>query len=156
MSVCRELWVRSSEARSQQPLAGPRFLGTEFTMLWTRDYEDYFYKNGDIFDIIDGGDEDETTPSTSTDEEDADNDEQMHEDGEGSGVEATDDLFADDDDDDEDEEGDEAAGSQVPREIDASKLSKFFRSPLYKHWKGFVRMAPDGYVHMHKRAVRES
>jgi hypothetical protein len=73
------------------------FLGPEFTMLWTRDYQEYFYKDADFFDLIFGS-ADEVSSGES-----------------GSGV----------------------------KPLDSSKLRSFLESPFYKHWKGFIRLAPD-------------
>lgn len=118
--------------------------GTEFTMLWTRDYEDYFYKDGDIFDIIAGDDED--TPSETTVEQPPTIEGEMDVDMEDSGF-MPEDIFAEDDEEEAmDAALDVTTDPPVPKELDASKLAQFFRSPLYKHWKGFVRMAPGGQI----------
>ncbi|KAI6243618.1 Ptr-5 [Aphelenchoides fujianensis] len=77
----------------------PRCLGPEFTMLWFRDYEEFFYTGVDFFDVIFGDVEPEDV---------------------GSG---------------------EETGEKKP--LDSSKLQTFLRSPFYKHWKGFIRVAED-------------
>lgn len=83
-------------------------------MLWTREYEEYFYKvtidqkiwfnifvqDLDFFDLIFGTGE-ETVSS-------------------GDGVNGTE-----------------------KKPLDSSKLQSFLESPFHKHWKGFIRLAPD-------------
>lgn len=67
-------------------------------MLWTRDYQEYFYKDADFFDLIFG---------------------------------SVDDVSS----------GENGTSGEKP--LDASKLLSFLESPFYKHWKGFIRLAPD-------------
>ena len=38
---------------------------------------------------------------------------------------------------------DASSGHSGVGPIDGHKLDRFFESPLYRHWLGFVRMAPD-------------
>ncbi|KAI6206014.1 SSD domain-containing protein [Aphelenchoides besseyi] len=77
----------------------PRCLGPEFTMMWFRDYEEFFYQGADLFDVIFGDVEPEDVSS--------------------------------------------GTGTGELKPLDASKLTKFLRSPFYKHWRGFLRVAPD-------------
>jgi hypothetical protein len=68
-------------------------------MLWTREYEEYFYRELDVFDLIFGS-SDDVTPFN---------------------LNATDEK----------------------RPLDSSKLLSFLESPFHRHWKGFIRIAPD-------------
>ncbi|KAI6191108.1 Patched domain-containing protein 3 [Aphelenchoides bicaudatus] len=78
----------------------PSCLGPEFTMLWTREYQEYFYKDLDFFDLIFGAGEDVSS-------------------------------------------GESVPGNKTEKPLDSSKLPSFLESPFHKHWKGFIRLAPD-------------
>lgn len=41
----------------------------------------------------------------------------------------------------EQESSGEESGDKKP--LDSTKLQNFLRSPFYKHWKGFIRVAED-------------